>query len=533
MLICSWDKEIKHWLPGALANRCVIMSSMSSEKQTQQINSFQVAKANGLLILSYETLSRNIEHLKRKGPYQPYGLLVCDEAHRLKNPETIQFKALYDLPTVSRIMISGTPVQNVLKEFHALIDFCIPQCLGDTKAFNKTFGRPIERARDVGATDKELTRGKEANDLFNAHVKEIMLRRTNETIAKFLPPKEDVVVFCTLTKRQQQLYTETCQNNAVSSFVRISNLKKIVNHPSMLQLGDDAPKQSFRGRPPPFDYSQSGKMLVLMDLLESVKRRTSDRFVLISNFTSTLDLFQQMLDQKKLTWVRLDGSANANKRQTIVDNFNGDPSCFCFLLSSKAGGCGINLIGGNRLILFDPDWNPATDQQALARVWRSGQKKKCFIYRFFATGSVEEVVYERQLSKEGLAGQVVDDNSEARKFSSEELRQLFRPNFATFSSMHDSMGCTCCETVAEPSSVLPEHGSTTSVDENGFLHLKPGSHELLAKDECLGCVQRHVSLVFVRTTDLTSQAPPPARCEEVEEDEMGVSDDADETDDVD
>jgi hypothetical protein len=182
---------------------------------------------------------------------------------------------------------------------------------------------------------------------------------------------------------------------------------------------------------------------------------------------------------------------------------------------------------------------------------------------------------------------VVDDNSEARKFSSEELRQLFRPNFATFSSMHDSMGCTCCESafappshrrqldlqqaplagnpdnpdcpnpqistpcdpirritaltllraiiaaVAEPSSVLPEHGSTTSVDENGFLHLKPGSHELLAKDECLGCVQRHVSLVFVRTTDLTSQAPPPARCEEVEEDEMGVSDDADETDDVD
>ena len=126
----------------------------------------------------------------------------------------------------------------------------------------------------------------------------------------------------------------------------------------------------------------------------------------MSNFTQTLDLFEELLKQHHMGFQRLDGSINANKRQVMVDSFNSDPNQYAFLLSSKAGGCGLNLIGANRLVLFDPDWNPANDQQALARVWRSGQKKVCYIYRFFGAGTVEEKTYERQLSKEGLAGQV-------------------------------------------------------------------------------------------------------------------------------
>jgi len=137
-----------------------------------------------------------------------------------------------------------------------------------------------------------------------------------------------------------------------------------------------------------------------------VKKTTTDRWVLVSNFTQTLDLFGELLQQNSMSFQRLDGSINANKRQVMVDSFNNDPSQYAFLLSSKAGGCGLNLIGANRLVLFDPDWNPANDQQALARVWRSGQKKACYIYRFFGAGTIEEKTYERQLSKEGLAGQV-------------------------------------------------------------------------------------------------------------------------------
>ena len=116
----------------------------------------------------------------------------------------------------------------------------------------------------------------------------------------------------------------------------------------------------------------------------------------------------QVLKANRLSYTRLDGSVAANKRQERVDAFNHSPDVFAFLLSSKAGGCGINLIGANRLVLFDPDWNPAVDQQALARVWRSGQQRPCYVYRFFAVGTLEEVCYDRQCSKEGLAGEIVD-----------------------------------------------------------------------------------------------------------------------------
>ena len=106
-----------------------------------------------------------------------------------------------------------------------------------------------------------------------------------------------------------------------------------------------------------------------------MKKTTTDRWVLVSNFTQTLDLFGELLQQNSMSFQRLDGSINANKRQVMVDSFNNDPSQYAFLLSSKAGGCGLNLIGANRLVLFDPDWNPATDKQAAARVWRDGRRE--------------------------------------------------------------------------------------------------------------------------------------------------------------
>ncbi|RHY03848.1 hypothetical protein DYB25_001057, partial [Aphanomyces astaci] len=123
-----------------------------------------------------------------------------------------------------------------------------------------------------------------------------------------------------------------------------------------------------------------------------------------------------------MPWNSLDGSTSAKKRKNLVDVFN-DPksNSFAFLLSSKAGGCGINLIGANRLVLFDPDWNPATDKQAAARIWREGQKKQCFIYRFVATGTLEEKIFQRQLSKEGLQS-IVDDKEEVNSLSTKDLK---------------------------------------------------------------------------------------------------------------
>lgn len=126
-----------------------------------------------------------------------------------------------------------------------------------------------------------------------------------------------------------------------------------------------------------------GSKIMLLDvMLASIKSNTSDKIVLVSNYTQTLDLFEKLCRKRGYNYCRLDGSMTIKKRSKVVDAFNNpDSDQFIFMLSSKAGGCGLNLIGANRLIMFDPDWNPANDEQAMARVWRDGQKKPCFIYR--------------------------------------------------------------------------------------------------------------------------------------------------------
>ena len=229
----------------------------------------------------------------------------------------------------------------------------------------------------------------------------------------------------------------------------IQNLMKLVNHPylirkptkemeygfekceSMFELLDEEDK-AFRGINKPMRPFLSGKMYFVYKLLKELKP-IGDRVVLISNWTMTLDVLQNMCAQNNWPVVRLDGSMGIKKRQKIVDTFNDPHSMsFVFLLSSKAGGCGINLIGANRLVMFDPDWNPANDKQAMARVWRDGQKKMCYIYRLFTTGTLEEKMYQRQILKDGLSSMLVVDQGDIEEgakvketLSADQVRDLF------------------------------------------------------------------------------------------------------------
>ncbi|KHJ83327.1 helicase protein, partial [Oesophagostomum dentatum] len=246
----------------------------------------------------------------------------------------------------------------------------------------------------------------------------------------------------------------------------ITHLKKLCNHPYLvyeeLQKSDnrfhcclDLFPDSFQAKK--FDPSTSGKMKVLDYILAVTRKTTDDKFVLVSNYTQTIDQFVELCKLRGYGYVRLDGSMSIKQRAKIVEKFN-DPesSEFCFLLSSKAGGCGLNLIGANRqvfaelrprmrirktlacrLVMFDPDWNPANDDQAMARVWRDGQKKNCFIYRLLATGSIEEKMFQRQTHKKALSSCVVDAGQDvARHFSSDQLKELFKLETDTPSDTH-------------------------------------------------------------------------------------------------
>lgn len=466
-LVRNWANELVKWLGPDAVTPFAVDGKASKSELTTQLRQWSIASGRAVvrpvLIVSYETLRLNVDELKNTA----IGLLLCDEGHRLKNGESQTFTALNGLNVDRRVILSGTPIQNDLSEYFSLLNFANPNLLGTRMEFRKQYELPILRGRDAAGTDTDRQKGDERLQQLLALVNKFIIRRTNDILSKYLPVKYEHVVFCNLAPFQLDLYNYFIQSPDIKSLLRgkgsqplkaIGMLKKLCNHPDLLSLPDDLPgsEQFFpddyvpkdaRGRDRDVKAWYSGKMQVLDRMLARIRQDTNDKIVLISNYTQTLDIFDKLCRSRQYGVLRLDGTMNVNKRQKLVDKFN-DPAGdeFVFLLSSKAGGCGLNLIGANRLVLFDPDWNPAADQQALARVWRDGQKKDCFVYRFIATGTIEEKIFQRQSHKQSLSSCVVDSAEDVeRHFSLDSLRELFHFKPATRSDTHDSFKCKRCK----------------------------------------------------------------------------------------
>ncbi|KAF9630723.1 SNF2-related protein [Lasiodiplodia theobromae] len=465
-LVKNWANELVKWLGKDAINPFAVDGKASKEELIQQLRQWAIASGRAVvrpvLIVSYETLRLYVGELKNT----PIGLLLCDEGHRLKNDESLTFTALNDLNVQKRVILSGTPIQNDLSEYFALLNFANPNYLGTKNEFRKRFELPILRGRDADGTDEDRKVGDERLSELLTMVNKFIIRRTNDILSKYLPRKYEHVVFCNLAPFQKDLYNLFIKSPEIQQLLRgkgsqplkaINILKKLCNHPDLLDLPGDLPgsedcfpddyvPKDARGRDRDVKSWYSGKMAVLDRMLARIRQDTNDKIVLISNYTQTLDVFEKLCRARQYGSLRLDGTMNVNKRQKLVDKFN-DPegSEFVFLLSSKAGGCGINLIGANRLVLFDPDWNPAADQQALARVWRDGQKKDCFVYRFIATGTIEEKIFQRQSHKQSLSSCVVDSAEDVeRHFSLDSLRELFQYQPKTTSDTHDTFKCKRC-----------------------------------------------------------------------------------------
>ncbi|KAI8331892.1 P-loop containing nucleoside triphosphate hydrolase protein [Chlamydoabsidia padenii] len=457
-LVRNWANEIVKWLGENRVRPLTIDNSGSKEKITavKRWAAAQGQLVNPVLIISYETLRAYTKYMKNC----PIGLLLCDEGHRLKNGESQLFKELNKLQVRRRVILSGTPIQNDLGEYYSLIDFANPGILGTPNEFRRNYENPIQRGRDSDASDAARKLSDQKVQEFWTIVSRFTIRRTNDILTKYLPRKYEHVVFCNLSPLQRKLYDVFLTSPEIKRLLRgqgsqplkaITLLKKLCNHPALLDLpsqleGSEAVLPPGYGGGGPVQSSLSGKFVVLDRMLAKIKKETDDKIVLISNYTQTLDLFEQFCAQKQYGVLRLDGTMNITKRQKLVDRFN-DPEApeFVFLLSSKAGGCGLNLIGANRLVLFDPDWNPAADQQALARVWRDGQKKDCFIYRFIGAGTIEEKIFQRQSHKQSLSNCVVDEATDTeRHFSVESMRQLFQLNTTSECETHDTFKCKRC-----------------------------------------------------------------------------------------
>lgn len=476
-LVGNWEAEIKKWVGERV--KLVALCESTRDDVISCIENFTSPRSHlQVLIVSYETFRMHSSKFNQSGSCD---LLICDEAHRLKNDQTLTNRALAALTCKRRILLSGTPMQNDLEEFYAMVNFTNPGVLGDAAYFRRYYEMPIICGREPTATEEEKKLGDERSAELSAKVNQFILRRTNALLSNHLPPKIVEVVCCKLTPLQSELYSHFIHSKNVKRAITeetkqskilayITALKKLCNHPKLIydtiKSGSPGisgfeeclrffPSEMFSGRSGSWTGGDgvwvelSGKMHVLARLLAQLRNSTDDRIVLVSNYTQTLDLFAQLCRERRYPFLRLDGSTSINKRQKLVNHLN-DPSKdeFAFLLSSKAGGCGLNLIGANRLVLFDPDWNPANDKQAAARVWRDGQKKRVYIYRFLSTGTIEEKVYQRQMSKEGLQKVIQQEHVDSDKgnfFSTEDLRDLFTFHENVSSEIHKKMCCNRCK----------------------------------------------------------------------------------------
>ncbi|XP_052774234.1 DNA repair and recombination protein RAD54-like isoform X2 [Mya arenaria] len=465
-LVKNWYNEMSKWL-GTKISPLAIDSGSKSEID-RNLNHFMSQRGrrvcNPVLIISYETFRLHASVLH----HGEVGLVICDEGHRLKNCENQTYQALTGLNCKRRVLLSGTPIQNDLLEYFSLIHFVNKGILGTAQDFKRRFETPILRGRDSTSSDADHKRGQEKLQELASIVNKCIIRRTQALLTQYLPVKIEAVVCCGMTDLQREMYQRLVDSKAADvvrqaangkssagSLSFITQLKKLCNHPDLIYEkcvegaeGFDVILDMFPAghhlrtvRP-----ELSGKVLVLDCLLAMIKSTTSDKVVLVSNYTQTLDLFEKLCRQRGYLFVRLDGSMSIKKRAKVVENFNNPCSPeFIFMLSSKAGGCGLNLIGANRLVMFDPDWNPANDDQAMARCWRDGQKKQCYIYRLLATGTIEEKIFQRQEHKKALSSCVVDKEEDVeRHFSRDELRDLFRLNENTLSDTHEKIKCRRC-----------------------------------------------------------------------------------------
>jgi non-specific serine/threonine protein kinase len=365
-----------------------------------------------LIITSYGMVRSDIEHFCQ---YQ-FGYVVLDESQAIKNPGSQITRAVQLLKARNRIALSGTPVQNNTFDLFAQMHFLNPGILGTQEFFKTEFATPIDKNGDA-----EKIAG------LRQLVYPFMLRRTKEQVAKDLPDKTEMVLWCEMNPAQRKIYNsfkdhyretilgriaaEGMGKSSIYILEGLTKLRQICDSPAILNEKESYPNESIK----------------LEELVREIEENTGHHKALVfSQFTSMLQLAAQALQQKNISYLYLDGSTTADKRKKAVRQFQEDDTVRVFLISLKAGGVGLNLTSADYVYLIDPWWNPAVEQQAIDRTHRIGQVKKVFAYRMICKDTIEEKMLSLQEKKKALAaGLLTDEAGFIKKLTKDDVAYLF------------------------------------------------------------------------------------------------------------
>lgn len=393
--------------------------SKSKQNARNLINS--IFETGHVIVTTYAGVKIYEKYLTSK----TWGYCCLDEGHKIRNPDSDVSLACKQIKTPYRLILSGTPIQNNLTELWSLFDFIFPGRLGTLPVFQAQFSVPINVGGYANATNIQVQTAYKCAVVLRDMIAPYMLRRMKSDVASDLPEKTEKVLFCKLTKPQRKAYLNFLKSDELSSIMKgkrqvlfgVDILRKICNHPDLVL--QDTQDEDYG------DPEKSGKMQVVKALLE-LWHAQGHRSLLFSQTRQMLDILESFVRSLNLRYLRMDGSTPISSRQQLVDKYNRDTSIDVFLLTTKVGGLGVNLTGANRVIIYDPDWNPSTDIQARERAWRLGQKKEVMIYRLMIAGSIEEKIYQRQIFKQFLTNKILKDPKQKRFFKNTDLHDLFK-----------------------------------------------------------------------------------------------------------
>ncbi|XP_028984736.1 chromodomain-helicase-DNA-binding protein 4 isoform X5 [Betta splendens] len=446
--IINWEREFEMWAPdmyvvtyvGDKDSRAVIRenefsfegNAIRGGKKASKMKKDSTVKFH-VLLTSYELITIDQAVL---GSIE-WACLVVDEAHRLKNNQSKFFRVLNNYPLQHKLLLTGTPLQNNLEELFHLLNFLTPERFNNLEGF-------LEEFADIAKEDQI----KKLHDMLGPH----MLRRLKADVFKHMPSKTELIVRVELSPMQKKYYkfilTRNFEalntrggGNQVSLLNVVMDLKKCCNHPYLFPAAaTEAPKLPNGMYEGNALTKSSGKLMLLQKMMRKLKDG-GHRVLVFSQMTKMLDLLEDFLENEGYKYERIDGGVTGNLRQEAIDRFNapGAPQ-FAFLLSTRAGGLGINLASADTVIIYDSDWNPHNDIQAFSRAHRIGQNRKVMIYRFVTKASVEERITQVAKKKMMLTHLVVRPGlgSKTGSMSKQELDDILK--FGTEELFKDEVG---------------------------------------------------------------------------------------------
>ncbi|XP_052903383.1 transcriptional regulator ATRX homolog isoform X2 [Anopheles moucheti] len=573
--VLNWANEYHMWMKHVIKDTEVEVYEISKYKDnvTRANKLMEWHNEGGVMILGYD-MFRNLANptasrIRKKvreslqtslidpGPE----LIVCDEGHLLKNEKTSLSQAVNRITTRRRIVLTGTPIQNNMKEYYCMVQFMKPKLLGTYTEYMNRFVNPITNGQYTDSTPYDIQLMRKRAHVLHKLLDGCVQRRDYSVLAPFLPPKLEFVVSIKLTPVQSTLYKyfmenlagkrlldDPTQKRSSMLFTDFQNLQRIWTHPRVLRYNSDryeikqqqkrimdsdsesgesmkdfiddeesaastpessdddsdvksvhednsnsgkssgesskgtqklVATRSTRNNPGvdalyndlvlekaenPTEWwmqmcpeteldklEHSGKLVVLMEILKECEA-IGDKLLVFSQSLYSLDVIEHFLslldenmqkseedkDEKLsqyaaswslgLDYFRLDGSTPIDNRNDACKIFNDESNTRArlFLISTRAGGLGINLVAANRVVIFDVSWNPSHDIQSIFRVYRFGQNKPCYIYRFIAMGTMEEKIYERQVTKQAISKRVIDEQQIDRHYKENDLQELYR-----------------------------------------------------------------------------------------------------------